>query len=605
MRALNKGWIGIALVILFAASLFFFRGSARYSNLFNSDNFVANVSGTQISTTQFSRALEMNIGQFAQMIGEQLSGDQIRAFQIHQLVLQNLINNAIFENEFDNLDFILDDSTIAAETKKRFPNLYLNNKIDDDALNSFLRQQRLKIEDLVNIINYETRAVVFDNLLFEKIYPIKLSKNISLFDNQTREIDLLEINYNNISIPNFNKDSISKNNQELLDFFEMNADKYMSEEKRDLSYLVLDKISYTKKFTPTENEINDYYNNNKDLFAVPEKRSFKQFNFKSKDEAENFKIKITGLSKNAILDYANQNEIKFNSFEEVNDNQVLEELSNVIFSIKVNEISEVISTTLAHHIIILDKITKQKNLTINEAYEEIKDSLTNVQVNNFYNDLKLKISQQILDGDSIQEIATTNQLSIKYFSQIANNTKEVNDLNSAIINSAFTQNKEFISDIIDFNQNSSFIIYVDEIYPSIVEDIETVFNDVLTDYIKDKKINYANEIFENNSGDLTSINSSFNQKIQKKIIEINSKDLPNTLIEKIFDTKLNTIIFSSDEKNIYFAEIQNINIPETIDITKKIDLMSEFKNAFGNEIIKTKKISINDELINGLLSQYK
>ena len=101
MRALNKGWIGIALVILFGASLFFFRGSSRYSNLFNSDNFVANVSGTQISTSHFLRSLEMNIGQFAQMIGEDLTGEQIRSFQIHQLVLQNLINNAIFENEFD------------------------------------------------------------------------------------------------------------------------------------------------------------------------------------------------------------------------------------------------------------------------------------------------------------------------------------------------------------------------------------------------------------------------------------------------------------------------------------------------------------------------
>ena len=147
MRALNKGWIGIVLVILFGASLFFFRGSSRYSNLFNSDNFVASVSGTPISTSQFLRTMELNIGQFAQMIGEELSGDQIRAFQIHQLVLQNLVNNAIFENEFDKLNFILDESVVAKKTKERFPNLYINNKINDDALNSFLNQQRLKIED--------------------------------------------------------------------------------------------------------------------------------------------------------------------------------------------------------------------------------------------------------------------------------------------------------------------------------------------------------------------------------------------------------------------------------------------------------------------------
>ena len=98
MRALNKGWIGIALIVLFGASLFFFRGSSRYSNLFNSDNIVASISGTPISRTVFMRSLEMNIGQFARMLGKDLSGDEIKMFQIHQLVLQDLISNAVFEN---------------------------------------------------------------------------------------------------------------------------------------------------------------------------------------------------------------------------------------------------------------------------------------------------------------------------------------------------------------------------------------------------------------------------------------------------------------------------------------------------------------------------
>ena len=108
MRAFRKSWIGIGLAILFAASLFFFRGSTRYSNLFNSDNFVANVSGTPISTTKFLRSMDLNINQFSQMIGSPLTGDQIRSFQVHQIALQNLVNSAIFENEFDKINFILD-----------------------------------------------------------------------------------------------------------------------------------------------------------------------------------------------------------------------------------------------------------------------------------------------------------------------------------------------------------------------------------------------------------------------------------------------------------------------------------------------------------------
>jgi hypothetical protein len=291
MRALNKGWIGITLVILFGASLFFFRGSSRYSNLFNSDNFVANVSGTQISTTQFMRSLEMNIGQFAQMIGEELSGDQIRAFQIHQLVMQNLINNAIFENEFDRKNYILDDSIIAEETKKRFPNLYLNNKINDDALNSFLRQQRLKIQDLVDIIDYETRAVVFDDLFFEKNYPTNFSEIINRVDEQTRTIDMIKIPFEKIKLTNLDEENISNNESNLLKFFDENKQNYMSQEKRDISYILINKNIYKNNFTPNNSDIENYFKNNKKLFTTPEKRSFKQFNFKSIDEANNLKQK--------------------------------------------------------------------------------------------------------------------------------------------------------------------------------------------------------------------------------------------------------------------------------------------------------------------------
>ena len=497
MRALNKGWIGIALVILFGASLFFFRGSSRYSNLFNSDNFVANVSGTPISTTQFARALEMNIGQFAQMIGEELTGDQIRAFQIHQLVLQNLVNNAIFENEFDKLNYILDETIIAENTRKRFPNLYVNNKINDDALNSFLRQQRLKIEDLVNIINYETRAVVFDNLFFEKKYPNEISNKINLFNNQTRDISLLKIPYQKIVIPNF-KENIDINNEDLQIFYNENTNKYMSEEKRDISYLVLNKETYKDNFIPNENEILEYFENNKDIYKIPEQRTFKQFNFKSKNEAENFKLRISGLEEDEILKFANDQDIKFNEFNKLNKNQVLDELSDVIFNLNKDEVSDVISTTLANHIVILNEISPEKIANFDDVREKIRNTLTNVQLDNYFNDLKLKINQQILDGYSINQISSENNLLINNFSKITRKSDDSDSLENTIIDKGFLENKDFVSDIYDFNEKISFLINVNNVYPSKAENISTVFDQLVKDFIIFKKINYANEIFEEN-----------------------------------------------------------------------------------------------------------
>ena len=606
MRAFRKSWIGIGLAILFGASLFFFRGQERYSNLFNSDNFVADISGTPISTTKFMRSMDLNINQFSQMIGSKLTGDQIRSFQVHQIALQNLVNNAIFENEFDKINFILDDTTIAKETKRNFPDLYINNNLDDEMLNTFLRRQGLKIEDLVNLINYETRANVFDNLFFQKNYPLQLQINFNKHDNQIREIELLKIPYNEIKLEDYNKDQITKDNEELLDYFNNNSASYMTNEERDISYILINKSDFRENFSPSENSLNEYYNNNKNLFINPEERSFKQFNFKSKEEADEFKLSVSGKTNEEIIKYAEENNIIFNEFKNVDRNKVLEQLAKVIFELSKGSISDVVQTTLAYHIIILDEIFPEKELKFDEVKDEINNTLTNFELDNYFNELKSSLDQQILDGFSITEIADQNNLKLINKKKILNNTHEDEHTLSNVISFSFTQNKDFVSDLVDIDNDTSFIVNIDDIYPSKIESIDNIFDSVLNDFIFAKKTEQAENIFENNKEIFTNISKFYATNPENLNLSFRTNDeLPISFKQKIFETDIDKVAFGSDENAIYFANIKSIKMPEEGENTSNINLIGDLKTAFGSEIIKTKEISFNDELINGLLSQYK
>ncbi len=606
MRAFRKSWIGIGLAILFAASLFFFRGSTRYSNLFNSDNFVADISGTPISTTKFLRSMDMNINQFSQMIGSKLTGDQIRSFQVHQIALQNLVNSAIFENEFDKINFILDDTTIAKVTKRNFPNLYKNNKLDDDILNNFLRQQGLKIEDLVDLINFETRSNTFDELFFQKNYPSQLQINFNKYDNQNREIKLLKIPYDEIKLENYNKDQITKDNNELLDYFNNNSDQYMTKEERDISYILISKSDYRDNFSPSENSLNEYYKNNKNLFINPEERSFKQFNFKSKKEADEFKLSISGKTNEEIIIFAEENNIIFNEFKNVNRNKVLEQLANAIFELDKGSVSDVVQTTLAYHIIILDEIFPEKELKFDEVKNEINNTLTNFEVDNYFNELKSSLDQQILDGFSIIEIADQNNLKLINKKKTLNNTIEDDPILSNVISFSFTQNKDFVSDLIDIDNDTSFIVNIEGIYPSKIDSIDNIFDSVLNDFIFSKKTEQAENIFENNKEIFTNISKFYATNTENLTLSLKTNDeLPISFKQKIFETDIDKVAFGSDENAIYFAYIKSIKMSEEGENTSNINLIGDLKTAFGSEIIKTKEISFNDELINGLLSQYK
>ena len=268
--------------------------------------------------------------------------------------------------------------------------------------------------------------------------------------------------------------------------------------------------------------------------------------------------------------------------------------------------SDVVQTTLAYHIIILDEIFPEKELKFDEVKDEINNTLTNFEVDNYFNELKSSLDQQILDGFSITEIADQNNLKLINKKKILNNTNEDDPTLSNVISFSFTQNKDFVSDLVDIDNDTSFIVNIDDIYPSKIESIDNIFDSVLNDFIFTKKTEQAENIFENNKEIFTNISKFYATNPENLNLSLKTNDeLPISFKQKIFETDIDKVAFGSDENAIYFANIKSIKMPEEGENTSNINLIGDLKTAFGSEIIKTKEISFNDELINGLLSQYK
>ena len=610
-RTLGKSKIAFVLAILFGISLFFFRSGSRYSNFFNSDNVIATVSGTPISTTKFNRAMQMQINQFNQMLGRELSGDEIKSFQIHSLALGGLINNAVFENEFKKNKFLIDETVVAKKTKQRFPQLYdKNNKLNELSLNTFLNQHGLKIDDLVNIIEFETKVEVFDNLFFQINMPNKIIDKINKHEDHKRQVKYIKLDLNELNLNNINNNNYSKEDKDLINYYNQNINKYMSEETRDISYIIIDKENYIEQLTPSETNIQKYYYENKNLYVEPEKREFFQFNFKSKNEADSFLDKIKILNQDEIIKFAKENKIFFNEFKNLSKYEVLEELSNEIFKLNIGEISKVIKTPLAHHIVILKNIIPEKQQSLEESFKAIQETLLTIELTNFLTNLKSNISQKILDGSNINEIANTYNLKIRYFKNVEkfHQNNQEDSFKDEIIRQGFTSNIDFVSDLIDYGDQKSFILNVDNVYPSKPKEYEIIYEKVIKDWLLNKKKDFIDNDFSNNLENqnyLEKLSSIYFEKIQIKEIDKNNSELPISLITQIFEKKQNEKILHFEKEQVYITKITNIIMPnDTKDNQKKISLSSNLKNAFGSEIIKSKKISTNDSLINALLSQY-
>ncbi|MDB4861040.1 SurA N-terminal domain-containing protein [Alphaproteobacteria bacterium] len=610
-RSLGKSKIALVLAILFGLSLFLIRGGDRYSGLFGSDNVVASVSGTPISTSKFLRVMQMNVNQYSQMFGKPLTAEEIQAFQIHSMALGQLVNNAVFENEFDKQQFIIDETVVASETKKRFPNLYnSNNKLNETALNAFLSQQNLKIDDLVKIIDYEARSRAFDKLFFDIGYPKKIQKVLNKHNNHIRNINLVQFNIDDFQLPNFNDLDISINNTSIIEFFDQNLNSYMVPEKRSMSYIIIDPNNFKDQFTPSDSQIESYFNNNKSIFLEPERRDFIQFNFKDLESANIFKNNILALNSSEVTEYANNNNILFNEFSKVSENEVLENLSNAIFNLEKNQVSEVVETALAKHIVVLNNIYPKKQATLNESKQEITDTLLQVEVESFIIDLKNKISQQILDGLSLNEIAINNSLSIENLNNAErNNIQAENDLiKNQVIAKGFASNKDFVSDIEELDDSRSFIVNVDNIDNERPYELKEIFEVVSSDWIDTLKIEsintQINKILES-SKSLEEIANFVKKEILNEDMKLDSNLFPTTLKNTVFADEINQISLSISNKDVFISQLKQISFPkkETNNV-QGVSMLSELRSNFGAEIIKNKKISTNDNLIQALISQY-
>lgn len=547
------------------------------------------------------------------MLGKPITGDEIRSFQIHSLSLGALINDAVFENEYDSIKLIIDESVVAQKTKERIPQLYdKNNKLNETYLNTFLKQQQLKIEDIVQIINFETRDEFVNNALFNINYPQYFSSKIDNYNNHSRKISYIEFLLEEVNIENDIQKYALNMKEELEKYYENNIDQYMSKENRNVEYIIFNKKKYANNFVPTNFEIKEYFNANKELYYQKEKRSFIQFNFKTLEEAKNFKSKIQNfINPSDILKFAEENNIRFNEFENLIADEMLEEISKPLFELNQNQQSKIIETSIAKHIIILQSIEPERQLKFDEVKENIKNTITAIELNNYFTDIKNQASEKILNGKLLSEIANDFNLTISLINNITQDYDQYDQSEEIIISSlipaAFGSNKDFVSDVIDINNDYAYIFNVKEITPSTPLDITSIQEILLNDWKKSKKIEKINsdvKINKDNNNFFSQLLSTYQLQPKELIINNNFNELPRSFIVEVLEGEKGQNIQYIDNNLVHIAKIIDITIPDEKNDNISISMADDLRGSFGGELYKNKNMSTNDSLINAIIQQY-
>jgi len=256
-------------------------------------------------------------------------------------------------------------------------------------------------QTLASIKNSVTEQLISSILL----YQYAQGKNIDIPENDiNEEIEAVKDNFD--SEAEFNE-ALKRNNLTLNQLKDDIKRQLMIGEAIEQEY---------EEIEITEEEISQYYEENKEVFFEPEKRKIRHILVEDKEEAE----RIMNQLNDGMVDFEKLARDKSicPSSEQGGDlgyisrGQMVEKFETAAFSLEIGEMSDIVETEYGYHIIKCEDIKDEHQPSLEEAREDIENVLKSQKQNAAIEALITQLredSEVIIHYDFTSELETTEQ----------------------------------------------------------------------------------------------------------------------------------------------------------------------------------------------------
>ena len=262
---------------------------------------------------------------------------------------------------------------------QQWHNVFMNfvSQYDSQALSS------ISDELLASIKNSITEQLINSTLLYQYAEKEKLSIPASRIN---EEIEKIKSGFG--SEQDFNN-ALRRNNLTLNQLKESLKNQYMVEQVIHNEYA---------QITISDEEIAEYYEEYKNYFFQPEERKISHILVEDKEEAE---LLLTRLN-DGIIDFettAKEKSIcpsaeKGGDLGYIKRGQMVPEFEEASFSLEAGDLSDIVETDFGYHIIKCYDIREERQLSMEEAKDNIKSILTSQKQNETIDELVAQLREE-------------------------------------------------------------------------------------------------------------------------------------------------------------------------------------------------------------------
>jgi len=578
----------IFIVILLAIPFVFF-GSTSFGTTFTS---YGSVNGEPVTQTDINLASSQVSQRLQSIYGEEFSLDDLDEEVSIELIKNEIINQKTLIAHAKDLGL----SVSLQEAKKEIINLEIfqgDSGFDQNIFESTIRANGWTPDEYFVLVQESIALDRMIGAMSSIAFPIQSDiEFLAGILETSRDIKFLKIDKKDF----VNSQDVSL--QEAEEFYNNNPFLFLSQEKRDFSYIVLSFEAYKDQVVIPENYIDEAYADYLDNIdqQTQNRISHHMIDKSNYDDVASARAKISRDYEQIISGQISFEEMVSNSSEDLASKDELGDLGlssgdafpiefeDVIKKMNVNDVSEIIELEDSLHILKLTEVLKAEIKSKSQVEEELVNELIDAEALALMEDDFLKLESLVLEGVNLNDLNNLVESNLEITGLQTIDELKINNFSSIAASELF--DGEIIPNKIEIfeSENSyAFIMLTD-----IVQPVLQPFIDVTELALEETRTEKAN-IFLN----------EFDERAQKiilgeemlpdvkgismenfKSVKRFSSLLPSEVVIRIFESKLQVIIaHESINGDRYWTQSSNEVVPSSEELLEMVSKYEEFYNS--------------------------
>ncbi len=464
MRESFTGKFAFALLVLIGLSFVFV--GLNYS--FIGSTNAAKVDGEEILAGAFEQRYREAVRREPQLA---LVDGQFRV-DIRRMLLDGMIQGQLIRNYLDDNGYRISDEQLTSNIQE-MPQFQVGGRFDMDAYRSFLltnigqtpeewepvrrnelREQQLQLSLIATAIVTPAEYRRYLNLIAEqRVVTVATIDQFAIADELIVTDDMIQAYYNE--------------NQAI----------FMDEESADVDYIRISRSTIAAGIDPSEDELVEWHSNNPELYQEDEQRRARHILILAGDDGE------------ALAQQALERVQAGEAFETVaaemsadtgtaadggdlgsmTEDQYLEGLGEAVFDMAEGEVRGPVETIFGFHIVRLDEIAEQRDLTLEQARDDVVADVRASQAFEIYRQYEDDLTEALFSSSEIREIGESLGEPVQTAAGFTRQGGGPFGANQAAIDAIFEEivlTGGQISEVIELDADSMAIFSVAEFYPA-------------------------------------------------------------------------------------------------------------------------------------------